>query len=153
MALSFCQVLSFVAANSFGCIESLLLHGFSPSVGYAKSRFCYLGTYLSGISHSVNGLAWGRFCIIFFFSLFFWVTRAFLLARNIDSWSRSTLAVHCGWGDSRSLHWGRPRHRCEGIMCPEQAFDSLSNDNALASMPSPLQYWLQISFKNANKIK
>jgi len=146
MAFSFCQELSFVAANSFGCVESLLLHGFSPSVGYAKSCFCYLGTYLSGISHSVNGLAWGRFCIIFFFSFFFLGDEGILLARNIEGWSRSTLAVHCGWGDSRSLHWGRPRHRCEGIMCREQAFDSPSNDNALTAMRSPIQYSLQISF-------
>jgi hypothetical protein len=83
--------------------ECMCCMGFLQAV-MQKVAFAISGTYVSGISYSVNGLAWGRFCIIFVFIC----DEGILLARNIDCWSRSTLAVHCGWGDSRSLHWGRP---------------------------------------------
>jgi hypothetical protein len=65
LAFTFCQVLSFVAANcySFGCLESVCMccMRFLQVWVYAKSCFCYLGTYPSGISYAVNGLAWGGF--------------------------------------------------------------------------------------------
>jgi hypothetical protein len=106
-----------------------VLHAFSPSVGYARSRFCYFwGTYLSGISYAVNGLAWGRFGIIYLFFVFFLVTRAFCWHRiTIDGWSRSTLALQLRLRRFSFITLGKASSpQCEGIMCREQAFSSLS---------------------------